>query len=309
MAATHPPSLLDSLVLRLTDKPDTYLSTTLWKPRGARGVFGGHVIALALVAAGKTVPDGMGLHSQHCYFILPAKSEVDIEFQVERLRDGKSYGTRLVRALQGGRAVFVLAASYARDVTEAKGSDTPFSFIPSTRDVRGSTGGKDDGQVQRGESGSQSGHDGEGKKDELRVSHSLRFALDSTKDAQGSRANGDTGKKARSKSPSSWRQKEGSAVPPFSTRWHMPMPDNVTSYKQSVEEEVRWSRFLEKKAVGLDEKAKRYIQEYIQVSVEQKSEVTARSVPRAVSDGRNAKTRLSRSLSPDVRRVSHRIRG
>ena len=98
-------------------------------------------------------------------------------------------------------------------------------------------------------------------------------------------------------------------MPPFSTRWHMPMPDNVTSYKQSVEEEVRWSRFLEKKAVGLDEKAKRYIQEYIQVSVEQKSEVTARSVPRAVSDGRNAKTRLSRSLSPDVRRVSHRIRG
>ena len=122
-------SLLDSLVLRLTDKPDTYVSTTLWKPHGARGVFGGHFIALALVAAGNTVPEGMGLHSQHCYFILPAKSEVDIEFQVERLRDGKSYGTRLVRAVQGGRAVFVLAASYAREPAETTGSETPFSFI------------------------------------------------------------------------------------------------------------------------------------------------------------------------------------
>ena len=269
-------SLLDSLVLRLTDKPDTYISTTLWKPHGARGVFGGHVIALALVAAGKTVPEGMGLHSQHCYFILPAKSEVDIEFQVERLRDGKSYGTRLVRAVQGRRAVFVLAASYARGPAETTGSETPFSFIPSTKDVTGQPGARDGEQSQA--------RSGVGKQDELKVSHSLRFALDSTKDAQGGTSDGKSGKKPRSKSPtsSSWRQKEGSAVPPFSTRWHMPMPDSLMSYEQSVEEEVRWSRFLEKKAAGLEDKTRRYIQEYIQVSF---TGSLSRGLPRSRSKG------------------------
>lgn len=243
-------SLLDSLVVTPSpDREDTYHSTTLWKPRGARGVFGGHVIALALISSNKTVSSGMGLHSQHCYFILPANPDITIDFKVERLRDGRSYATRLVRAEQGGKAVFILAASYATRVGGGVEGQTPFSFIPTGNDLR-------ENQEEK----------------EPAVSHSLRFALDSTKDAnkkEGSDQSGDGKGKVSNTvgKKSGWRKKEGSSVPTFTTKWFIPFPTGVSSYENSIEEEVRWTRFLEKKGGTVDEKARRYIEEYIQVSL------------------------------------------
>ena len=232
-------SLMDSLKVKDTHDPDIYLSTTLWMPRGARGVFGGHVIALALVAAGKTVGEGMGLHSQHCYFVLPADPLVTIEFKVERTRDGKSYGTRVVRALQKGKTVFVLAASYARAMEGGPLGQTPFSFIPSTNHVEKKP-----------------------VKDAIKLSHSLRFAVGSTQDSTKAAQDAE---KVKEMTVGGDRH-EGSTIPPFQPRWFLPFPDQVSSFRESILEEVRWSKFLNKKAGTVDENAEKYIAEYIEVS-------------------------------------------
>ena len=68
-------------------------------------VFGGQVIGQAMVAACRTV-EGRLPHSLHCYFILPGDPQIPIIYEVERLRDGKSYSTRRVTAIQHGNAIF-----------------------------------------------------------------------------------------------------------------------------------------------------------------------------------------------------------
>jgi acyl-CoA thioesterase 8 len=65
-----------------------------------------------LSAASQTIKAPLGLHSQHCYFLLPADASIPIDYEVERLRDGKSYANRLVKAIQRDKPVFILAASY-----------------------------------------------------------------------------------------------------------------------------------------------------------------------------------------------------
>lgn len=75
-------------------------------------VFGGQVAAQALVAAGRTVDDDRGVHSLHSYFLRPGDPNVPIVYDVDRIRDGKSFTTRRVVAVQHGRAIFNLAASF-----------------------------------------------------------------------------------------------------------------------------------------------------------------------------------------------------
>jgi acyl-CoA thioesterase II len=75
-------------------------------------VFGGQVAAQALVAAGRTVGDDRPVHSLHAYFLRPGDPNVPIVSEVERIRDGKSFTTRRVVAIQHGRAIFNLAASF-----------------------------------------------------------------------------------------------------------------------------------------------------------------------------------------------------
>src|SRR5450432_3381697 len=74
-------------------------------------IFGGQVIAQALVAASRTV-EGREPHSLHGYFILAGDPLVPIVFEVDRIRDGKSFTTRRVVAIQHGQAIFSLAASF-----------------------------------------------------------------------------------------------------------------------------------------------------------------------------------------------------
>ena len=78
---------------------------------GWQRVFGGLVIAQALVAAARTV-DGRPPHSLHAYFILPGDPSVPIVYEVDRIRDGKSFATRRCVAIQHGRAIFSLSASF-----------------------------------------------------------------------------------------------------------------------------------------------------------------------------------------------------
>ena len=79
---------------------------------GSGRVFGGQVLAQALVAARRTVEGEREAHSAHGYFILPGDLEAPIVYFVDRLRDGRSFTTRRVTAIQHGRAIFNLSASF-----------------------------------------------------------------------------------------------------------------------------------------------------------------------------------------------------
>ena len=79
---------------------------------GWQRVFGGQVIGQALVAAQRTVGEGRFVHSLHCYFMLPGDPSVPIIYDVDRLRDGGSFTTRRVTAIQHGRAIFSLECSF-----------------------------------------------------------------------------------------------------------------------------------------------------------------------------------------------------
>ena len=83
------------------------------QPRSDRArVFGGQVAAQALGAAVRTVEDRFSVHSMHSYFLLAGDYGVPIIYDVERIRDGRSFLTRRVVARQHGRAIYFLTASF-----------------------------------------------------------------------------------------------------------------------------------------------------------------------------------------------------
>ncbi|KAG1783678.1 hypothetical protein EV702DRAFT_958446 [Suillus placidus] len=86
-----------------------FRSKTLYQPTRARGVFGGQVISQAIVAATNCVDPVFGLH---CYFLLSASPAIPIIYFVERLREGRSYTTRSVKAVQNAKVIFQLMCSY-----------------------------------------------------------------------------------------------------------------------------------------------------------------------------------------------------
>ena len=82
---------------------------------GSARVFGGQVLAQSLAAAVQTVPEDRYVHSLHGYFVLPGELDIPIVFEVDRIRDGGSFTTRAVRAIQNGKAIFFLTASFQLD--------------------------------------------------------------------------------------------------------------------------------------------------------------------------------------------------
>ena len=78
----------------------------------AQRVFGGQVAGQALVAAARTVDAGRPVHSLHAYFLRPGDPTVPILYEVDRIRDGRSFTTRRVVAIQHGKAIFNLSASF-----------------------------------------------------------------------------------------------------------------------------------------------------------------------------------------------------
>jgi acyl-CoA thioesterase-2 len=75
-------------------------------------VFGGQVAGQALVAAGRTVDSERRVHSLHSYFIRPGDPSIPIIYTVERIRDGQSFSVRRVLAIQHGKPIFILSASF-----------------------------------------------------------------------------------------------------------------------------------------------------------------------------------------------------
>jgi acyl-CoA thioesterase-2 len=92
------------------------LEQNLFRGRSPRDrwqrVFGGQVIGQALVAATRTVPPERRPHSLHAYFLLGGDPKVPIIYEVDRIRDGRSFTTRRVVAIQHGRPIFSMSASY-----------------------------------------------------------------------------------------------------------------------------------------------------------------------------------------------------
>ena len=103
---------LDDLVRLLDLEPIEVNIFRGTQPDEARQrVFGGQVAAQALMAAGRTVEHGR-VHSLHSYFLRPGDPSVPILYEVDRIRDGRSFTTRRVVAIQHGRAIFNLSTSF-----------------------------------------------------------------------------------------------------------------------------------------------------------------------------------------------------
>ena len=79
---------------------------------GFRALFGGQVLGQALKAAWASVPEGRVTHSFHSYFLLPGDAKQPVVYDVEIVRDGKSFSARRVKAIQNGRNIFYMTASF-----------------------------------------------------------------------------------------------------------------------------------------------------------------------------------------------------
>ncbi|ATO32073.1 acyl-CoA thioesterase II [Dickeya dianthicola] len=107
---------------------------------GLRQVFGGQVVGQALSAAKQTVPAERSIHSFHSYFLLPGDSQKPIIYDVETLRDGNSFSARRVSAIQNGRSIFYMTASFqTRESGFEHQSDMPQvtqpDDLPSEQDI------------------------------------------------------------------------------------------------------------------------------------------------------------------------------
>jgi acyl-CoA thioesterase-2 len=100
---------------------------------GWQRVFGGQVIGQALVAACRTV-EGRRPHSLHAYFMLGGDPKVPIIYEVDRIRDGKSFTTRRVVAIQHGQAIFSLSCSFQVD-EPGLAHQAPMPAVPMPEDL------------------------------------------------------------------------------------------------------------------------------------------------------------------------------
>ena len=107
------PAILDELVQLLAlEKNEENLFRGQSQDLGWGTVFGGQVLGQALSAAAQTVPAERQVHSLHAYFLRPGNVSKPIVYDVDRIRDGGSFTTRRVVAVQNGHAIFNLAASF-----------------------------------------------------------------------------------------------------------------------------------------------------------------------------------------------------
>src|ERR1700754_4259836 len=104
-------------------------------------VFGGQVIGQALVAACRTVANRQP-HSMHAYFLIGGDPKVPIIYEVDRIRDGKSFTTRRVVAIQHGQAIFSMSVSF-------HGDEPGFTHQATMPDVPGPDALPDDAELRK----------------------------------------------------------------------------------------------------------------------------------------------------------------
>ena len=121
-------------VLRLQElDTDLYMALKTWKSVYARGTFGGYTICQALLAASKTVPTGFNLHSMHSYFLRSGDPSRSTIYRVLRTRDGQSFSSRTVSAIQDGKPILTLQASFHCEEAEAS---SILEYQPKFPDVK-----------------------------------------------------------------------------------------------------------------------------------------------------------------------------
>ncbi|MEZ5150925.1 acyl-CoA thioesterase [Rhodococcus zopfii] len=96
--------------------------------------FGGQVAGQALVSAVRTVDPGFGVHSLHGYFLRPGNPTMQIVYLVDRIRDGRSFCTRRVTAVQDGKAIFTMSASFHGEDRGIEHQDT-MPRVPMPEDL------------------------------------------------------------------------------------------------------------------------------------------------------------------------------
>jgi acyl-CoA thioesterase-2 len=104
-------------------------------------VFGGQVLAQSLVAAVRTVPEAYSCHSLHSYFLRPGDTKVPIIYDVEEIRDGRSFCTRRVAARQHGRPIFYQTANFQVPEDGLEHQD-PMPRVPSPEECRPAVDGE-----------------------------------------------------------------------------------------------------------------------------------------------------------------------
>jgi acyl-CoA thioesterase-2 len=116
MSTCHPIDVLTQLLRLLKlEKIEENIFRGQSQDLGFGAVFGGQVLGQALSAASQTVPRGRQAHSLHAYFLRPGDAQRPIVYQVDCIRDGTSFTTRRVVAVQRGRAIFSMSASFQID--------------------------------------------------------------------------------------------------------------------------------------------------------------------------------------------------
>lgn len=107
-----------SEILSLSDHgPEVMVGTSPEYPWG--GLYGGQIVAQALVAAGRSIPDEMQVHSVRAYFIRRGDQREPVRYEIDRIRNGRSFCTRRVVARQSGGAILNLEASFQREERSA----------------------------------------------------------------------------------------------------------------------------------------------------------------------------------------------
>lgn len=108
--------VLEDLVALLSlEQIEENLFRGLSQDLGFRQLFGGQVLGQCVSAASQTVEEARHVHSMHGYFLRPGDASLPVVYQVERIRDGGSFSTRRVTAIQKGQPIFSCAASFQSD--------------------------------------------------------------------------------------------------------------------------------------------------------------------------------------------------
>ena len=107
---------------------DGFIGKSQWMPHGR--VYGGQVLAQAVIATSRTIGDSRHIHSLHGYFLRPGDISLPVEYSVDILRDGRSFSTRRVQGFQKGEPIFSMIASFQEPDTGLDHQDAFPSDIP-----------------------------------------------------------------------------------------------------------------------------------------------------------------------------------
>ena len=102
---------------------------------GYRALFGGQVLGQALAAAQLTLPEARITHSFHSYFLLPGDANQPVVFDVENVRDGRSFSSRRVKAIQNGKNIFYMTASFQTPERGLEHQHADMPNVPPPEDI------------------------------------------------------------------------------------------------------------------------------------------------------------------------------